>query len=77
VIKERAARLRAKGANALTQRLERFVGRDEAVLVEKPGFGRTPCFAPVGFEGDVAAGTIAPMRISSAAGDRLIAERAA
>jgi threonylcarbamoyladenosine tRNA methylthiotransferase MtaB len=77
VIKERAARLRAKGAASLAKRLDGLVGREEIVLVEKPGFGRTPCFVPVSFEGDVATGTIARMRIGAAAGDRLIAERAA
>jgi threonylcarbamoyladenosine tRNA methylthiotransferase MtaB len=77
VIKERAARLRAKGADSLARRLDGLVGREDAVLVEKPGLGRTPCFAPVGFEGVVAAGAIVRMRIVAATGDRLIAERAA
>lgn len=77
IIKDRAARLRAKGVDMLAQRLCGLVGREENVLVEKPGFGRTPCFAPVAFEGDLASGTIARMRIGAAAPDRLIAERAA
>jgi threonylcarbamoyladenosine tRNA methylthiotransferase MtaB len=47
LIKERAARLRAKGADALAARLASLVGTTQTVLMENNGFGRTPCFAPV------------------------------
>jgi tRNA A37 methylthiotransferase MiaB len=50
-----------------------MVGREETVLVEKPGFGRTPCFAPVLFEGEFAAGSFARMRVTGASADHLIA----
>ena len=46
-VKERAARLRARGDTALRARLQSLVGSTQDVLVEKSGFGRTPCFAPV------------------------------
>lgn len=72
-IKERAARLRAKGAESLAARLQRLVGREETILVEKEGFGRTPCFAPVSFDGDAAPGSLLRVRIASAAPDRLLA----
>ena len=44
-------RLRAKGEVALRQRLANLIGTEQDVLVEKPGLGRTPCFAPVQFVG--------------------------
>lgn len=72
-IRERAARLRAKGAESLAARLQRLVGREETILVEKEGFGRTPCFAPVSFDGDAAPGSLLRVRIASAAPDRLLA----
>jgi threonylcarbamoyladenosine tRNA methylthiotransferase MtaB len=47
VIKERAARLRAKGAEALARHLQSRVGAVGEVLVERPGFGRLADFSPV------------------------------
>lgn len=44
VIKERAARLRAKGDAALAAHLAAETGRARRVLVEKPGLGRTEQF---------------------------------
>jgi threonylcarbamoyladenosine tRNA methylthiotransferase MtaB len=73
LVKERAARLRAKGSARLAQRLAAMVGREETVLIEKPGFGRTPCFAPVSFEGEFTAGSFARMRMAGAGVDHLIA----
>jgi threonylcarbamoyladenosine tRNA methylthiotransferase MtaB len=73
LVKERAARLRAKGRERLAQRLAAMVGREETVLIEKPGFGRTPCFAPVSFEGELAPGSFAHMRVTGASSDHLIA----
>ena len=58
VIKERAARLRAKGANALATRLQSLVGITQDALIEKPGEGRTPCFASVRFDSPAAPGDI-------------------
>ncbi|HKD21974.1 MAG TPA: radical SAM protein, partial [Rhizomicrobium sp.] len=76
-IKERAARLRAKGAEHLARRLTGLVGREETILVEKPGFGRTPCFAPVLFDGDAAPGSLHRVRLKAASADQLIADLAA
>ena len=50
LVKERAARLRAKGADAAAARMASLVGTKQSVLVEKSGLGRTPCFAPVKIE---------------------------
>jgi len=41
VVKERAARLRAAGEQALQRFLGGEIGRRRSVLVESPGFGRT------------------------------------
>jgi threonylcarbamoyladenosine tRNA methylthiotransferase MtaB len=46
-IKERARILREKGQHALSSRLKRLIGTHQSILLEKPGFGRTPCFATV------------------------------
>ena len=51
-IKERARILRAKGQAALSARLASLIGSKQDILVEKPGFGRTRCFATVAFEDD-------------------------
>ena len=57
VARERAARLRAKGSEKLSQLYSTLVGREEMLLVEKPaqdgatGLGRTPAFIPVAFTG--------------------------
>jgi threonylcarbamoyladenosine tRNA methylthiotransferase MtaB len=60
-IKERAARLRAKGAQALTRSLARQVGRRVNVLMEKDGRGHSEHYLPV----EITAA--APGRIVSAA----------
>lgn len=52
VVKERAARLRAKGAESLENLLQHIVGSEQTLLVEKPGLGRTPAFVPVSFADD-------------------------
>jgi threonylcarbamoyladenosine tRNA methylthiotransferase MtaB len=72
VARERAARLRAKGAQAFRARLEALVGSQQAVLVEKAGLGRTPCFAPVRFDGD--AEGFADVRVTGAADGHLTAD---
>jgi threonylcarbamoyladenosine tRNA methylthiotransferase MtaB len=77
VVKERAARLRANGAKALAARLDSLVGRETTLLVEKPGFGRTDCFAPAIFECAAQPGSLLRARIVGANADRLIAEQLA
>jgi threonylcarbamoyladenosine tRNA methylthiotransferase MtaB len=74
VAKARAARLRETGAAVMARRLAGEAGRTQPVLVEKPGFGRTPSFAPVQFGGDAAPGRIVAMLISSATDTHLEAD---
>ena len=58
VAKERGARLRARGEQARMARFQALAGMTRTVLVEKPGFGHSACFAPVSFEGAAPSGTI-------------------
>jgi len=70
--KERAGRLRAKGEAAMAARLAALVGSRQDVLIEKPGLGRTACFAPVHLAGG-APGAMARVAIASAGRDHLTA----
>ena len=62
LIKQRAARLRTAGESALKATLAGEIGKTRAVLVEKPGFGRTEHFIPVAIDigqpGDIMAAQI-------------------
>ncbi|MCY3827652.1 MAG: tRNA (N(6)-L-threonylcarbamoyladenosine(37)-C(2))-methylthiotransferase MtaB, partial [Rhodospirillaceae bacterium] len=78
VRKERAARLRARGAVALRRWLAGQTGRDIAVLIEGEGKGRSEHYAAVRFDGSAfaggcPAGGIVPMRVTGAAEDTLLA----
>ena len=74
IVKERAARLRARGQAAWTAHLDRMAGSLQAALVEKPGFGRTEDFTPVRIDGPAArAGAIVPVAISGHDGEALTA----
>ena len=73
VVKERAARLRAKGEQALIARLQSLAGTRQEVMIEKPGLGRTPCFASVRFAGEGMPGQVVSLCIASAARDHLVA----
>jgi len=53
VIKDRGARLRAKGEAASAAHLATLVGTTQTLLIERGGVGRTPCFAPVRIAGCV------------------------
>lgn len=74
LIKDRAARLRAKAAEALTRHLDKQVGREVSAVVEKPGFARAADFTELLFEGDapekVKVGGIASLRITGHDGKR-------
>jgi threonylcarbamoyladenosine tRNA methylthiotransferase MtaB len=70
--KERAARLRAKGAEAWEHHAARLIGSEQELLVEKPGLGRTPCFAPVTFDGG--ADDFVRVRITGSRSGQLIGE---
>ncbi|HEY0282024.1 MAG TPA: tRNA (N(6)-L-threonylcarbamoyladenosine(37)-C(2))-methylthiotransferase MtaB [Rhizomicrobium sp.] len=73
VAKERAGRLRAKGAAALAKRLAGLVGSEQMLLMENAGLGRTPCFTPVRVAGGAAPGEFRRVRIADAAQDHLVA----
>lgn len=71
VIKERAARLREKGAAALAAHLGRAVGRVAPVLVELNGNGRLDDFTLVRIEGKAEPGKLAQVRITGHDGSAL------
>jgi threonylcarbamoyladenosine tRNA methylthiotransferase MtaB len=72
VIKERAARLRAAGEAALAAELSARVGGETDVLIERPGTGRTPFYAPVSFTAPDAVGSVQRMRLIGTSGRNLI-----
>ncbi len=72
VVKNRAAQLRQAGGKALSGFLAREVGQTRAVLVEKPGLGRSEQFALVEFEDtEVETGAIIQAEITHTADNRL------
>ena len=72
VIKERAARLRAKGAEALARCLASQVGKRVSVLVEKDGRGHSEHYLPINLGGnDALAGSIVAAHIVGTADSRL------
>ena len=71
IVKERAARLRAEGDKALQTRLQALLGSTQDVLVEKSGFGRTACFAPVRLTGRAEPGTVLRVAIIGEGGTEL------
>jgi threonylcarbamoyladenosine tRNA methylthiotransferase MtaB len=73
LIKERAARLRAKGAQALCRHLDGHIGKTAQVLIERAGRGRLENFTEV--EGAAGpAGAIVPARLVASTGTALVAE---
>jgi threonylcarbamoyladenosine tRNA methylthiotransferase MtaB len=75
--RERAAQLRAAGHAAAARFLAGRVGREEAVLFERPDRGHTPQFAPLRLTGGVAtAGEIRRVRVAAATDAALLAEAA-
>ena len=71
VIKERARRLRDKGEVALRQHLEKLVGTQQEILMERGGIGRTPCFTPVRVGNGFEAGTLTTLPIREQDGSYL------
>jgi threonylcarbamoyladenosine tRNA methylthiotransferase MtaB len=69
--KERAARLRAAGEQAVERYLASRVGLEERILIEQPGQGRTEGFASVRLDPTLAEGSIAALRIAGVAGQHL------
>jgi threonylcarbamoyladenosine tRNA methylthiotransferase MtaB len=74
IAKERAARLRAKGAAAAAVRLRGLVGGTRVLLAERGGIARTECFAAAKI--DAAPGTFFRARITGVAGNHLTADAA-
>jgi len=75
LVKERAARLRARGDEALRSHLSAERGRIREILVERPGAGRTQHYTPVRIAGG-RPGEILRARITGDDGAALIAEAA-
>jgi threonylcarbamoyladenosine tRNA methylthiotransferase MtaB len=74
VAKERAARLRAKGAAAHAARLRALIGSEQTLAIEKPGLGRTACFAQARIDSDEIPGSLIRTRIVDATATHLIAD---
>jgi threonylcarbamoyladenosine tRNA methylthiotransferase MtaB len=72
-VKERAGRLRAKGAAVLRRHLEAQVGRRRTVLVEMNQLGRTEDFTPVRFASAVPRGSLSAVTILGHDGRTLLA----
>ncbi len=70
-IKDRAARLRAAGTQAVSAHLAAQVGQVHDVLLENPRMGRTPQFAEVTFDTDQPEGAVVSARILGADAGRL------
>jgi threonylcarbamoyladenosine tRNA methylthiotransferase MtaB len=72
-IKDRARRLRDKGAAALRRHLDGEVGARRQVLAEAGGIGRTPQFTPVRLAAPVAPGTFLDIAVAGHDGRHLLA----
>ncbi|KAB2849760.1 MAG: tRNA (N(6)-L-threonylcarbamoyladenosine(37)-C(2))-methylthiotransferase MtaB [Hyphomicrobiaceae bacterium] len=72
LVRERAGRLREKGAAALARHLHGEIGKVRDVLAEQPSCGRTPQFAEVRLQSPLASGTLAQVRVMGVEGARLV-----
>ena len=72
-IKDRAARLRAAGDEAVARHLAAQKGRDHNVLMETPHMGRTEQFAEVEFTTPRPEGALVSATITGHRGQRLTA----
>jgi threonylcarbamoyladenosine tRNA methylthiotransferase MtaB len=73
LVKERARRLRQKGATALARHLAGEVGATRRILVETHALGRTEGFTPVRFAAPVRPGEIVAANIAGHDGGALLA----
>jgi threonylcarbamoyladenosine tRNA methylthiotransferase MtaB len=73
IVKERAQRLRDKGAAALRRHLETQVGTWASVLIESDAMGRTEHFTPVRLSSAREPGTIVKLAMASHDGRQLLA----
>ncbi len=74
VIRDRAARLRAAGADRVQAHLSSQIGARHRILMESPRLGRTEGFAPVRVNADQPVGQIISARITGRQDEALIAE---
>jgi threonylcarbamoyladenosine tRNA methylthiotransferase MtaB len=75
-VRERAARLRAAGAERVAAHLAAMQGRRVELLMERPGLGRTEGFARTRLSGAHAPGALVAARITGRDEDLLLAEAA-
>jgi threonylcarbamoyladenosine tRNA methylthiotransferase MtaB len=73
VIKDRARRLRERGALALSHHLDREIGATRRVLAESNEIGRTEQFTPVRLATPAEPGTILDLKMAAHDGKRLLA----
>jgi threonylcarbamoyladenosine tRNA methylthiotransferase MtaB len=73
IVKERGARLRAKGEEVLTAHLKAEIGKVRPILIEREGLGRTEQFTQTEIAGGTA-GDILTTRITGHTGRHLLAE---
>jgi threonylcarbamoyladenosine tRNA methylthiotransferase MtaB len=73
IVKERARRLRERGALALTRHLDAEIGATRRVLTEGPDIGRTEQFTKVRLARPVAPGRIIELKIAAHDGRQLLA----
>jgi threonylcarbamoyladenosine tRNA methylthiotransferase MtaB len=73
VAKERGARLRARGEEALRQHLSGEVGRTRRALVETETIGRTEHYTPVRLSRPAEPGSVIPVLVSGEDGRQLLA----
>jgi threonylcarbamoyladenosine tRNA methylthiotransferase MtaB len=76
VVRERAGRLRALGAERMAAHLAEMQGRRVLLLMERPDLGRTEGFARTRLPGGYAPGAIVPARISGQEDGVLLADAA-
>jgi threonylcarbamoyladenosine tRNA methylthiotransferase MtaB len=73
VVKERACRLRERGALAFARHLDSEIGRTRSVLAERSDVGRTEQFTKVKLDRPTTAGEIVALRIAAHDGRQLLA----
>ncbi|MEY4965697.1 MAG: hypothetical protein RL274_1280 [Pseudomonadota bacterium] len=72
LVKERAARLRARGEMARNARLDAMAGSTHMVLVERNDIGRTPCFTPARLPAGLMPGNLTRLTITGRDRDHLV-----
>jgi len=73
MVKERARRLRERGALALTRHLDAEIGATRRVLTESRAMGRTEQFTPVKLAAAAAPGNILDLKMAAHDGRQLLA----